>query len=62
LEELNLDISIVDNGEVSLKVFETAFDLFERFTDIKPRDEIFMPEPFMVNDATIIGQTLVLPE
>jgi len=62
LEELSLDLTIVDSGEVSFKVFETAFDLFERFTDIKRRDEIFMPEPFMVNDATIIGQTLVLPE
>ena len=59
-EVLTLDLTIVDTGEISIKVFETAFDLFERFKNIKPRDEIFMPEPLMVNDATIIGQTLAL--
>ena len=62
LEVLRLDMTIVNKGEVSIKVFESAFDLFERFEDIKPRDDIFMPEPFMINDATIIGQTLMLPE
>ena len=55
LEVLRLDMTIINKGEVSIKVFESAFDLFECFEDIDPRAEIFMPEPFMINNATIIG-------
>jgi hypothetical protein len=45
---LILDMSIVNKAEVSIKVFEGHVIFFERFEDIKPCDEMFMHELFMI--------------
>lgn len=41
-------MSIVNKAEVSIKVFEGHVIFFERFEDIKPCDEMFMHELFMI--------------
>jgi hypothetical protein len=59
-EEITVEITVSTLNTLSLKVYETAFDVFDKFDAIKPRGELFMPEPFMINDATIIGQSVHL--
>lgn len=58
LEKITIELTVSTANALSLKVFETAFDVFERFKTIKPRGELFMPEPFIINDATIIRQSV----
>jgi len=57
-EKVRVELTVPSSSELSLKVFETSFDLFERVKDIQARSSVFMPEPFIVNDATIIGQSV----
>ena len=57
-EKVSVELVVPKNTEVSLKVFETSFDLLERLDDVQARDSIYMPEPFVINDAVIIGQSV----
>lgn len=59
-EQLTIELTVAKENTLSIKVFETAFDLLESFDSIKPRSDLFMPEPFIINDATIIGQRIDL--
>lgn len=57
-EEVTIELTVSTRNTLSLKVFETAYDLFDHFEAIKPRSALFMPEPFIINDAVIIGQRI----
>ena len=55
-EKLQIKIIVPKESELSLKVYETSFDLFEQINGIQARSALYMPEPFSINDAIIIGQ------
>ena len=59
-ETVTIELTVADSEQLQLKVYEIAFDLFERMDTLKPRSDLYMPEPFVVNDATIIGQSVNL--
>jgi len=61
LEAITVDVIVSKSTPLSLKIFESTYDIFERFPAIKPRLDIYMPEAFFINDATIIGQSISLP-
>lgn len=57
-ESIVVDFTVRAADPLSIKLYESAFDMFETFTEIEPRGELYMPEPFILNDATIIGQSV----
>jgi hypothetical protein len=59
-EKITLNLSVAKSSELSLKVFGISFDLLEKVPGIQPRSAQYMPEPFIINDATIIGQSIKL--
>ncbi|MGB0938507.1 MAG: M20/M25/M40 family metallo-hydrolase [Colwellia sp.] len=59
-ETVKVDFTLHKDSPFSLKLFETSFDLFDHVKGVKPRSELYMPEPFVITDATIIGQSIIL--
>jgi hypothetical protein len=59
-EKITLNLSVAKSSELSLKVFGISFDLLEKVLGIQARSTQYMPEPFIINDATIIGQSIKL--
>ena len=61
LESLVIDFTVPASEPLAIKLYESAFDLYEVFPGIQKRSALYMPEPFMLNDSTIIGQKVKLP-
>ncbi len=59
--ETSLEIQLVLEGAepINFKLFETRYDLYNTFDFIEVREPVYMPEPFIINDAIIIGQTVL---
>ncbi|WP_371188768.1 M20/M25/M40 family metallo-hydrolase [Thalassotalea maritima] len=63
-ESVQLQLTIAKGGAGAMPVmpqlvlFSTSYDLYQQFPWVKPRGVGLMPEPFHVNDAVIIRQTL----
>jgi hypothetical protein len=60
-EKITVELTVPKTSELSLKVYEVAFDLLEQRDDLKPRSALSMPTPSHVSDATIIGQSVTTP-
>ena len=60
-ENITVELTVPKTTELSLKVYEIAFDLFEHRDDIEPRSVLYMPDPSRISDATIIGQSVKMP-
>lgn len=61
-ELLIVEFTVKAQKDFNFKVYETSYNLYEQFKHIKPRSNIFMPEPFIINDAVIIGQIALKDE
>ncbi len=57
-ETVQVEMTVAGDAELSLKLFETSFDLFEQVEAIQPRSELYMPAPFVITDAVILGQSI----
>jgi hypothetical protein len=57
-ESIVVEFTVASSDPLSIKLYESAFDIFDTFDEIEPRGDLYMPEPFMLNDATIIGQNV----
>ena len=57
-ESIVVVFTVPSSEPLSIKLYEYSFDIFDTFDEIEPRGELYMPEPFMLNDATIIGQNV----
>ena len=60
-ESITVELTVPKTSELSLKVFEIAFDLFEQLDDLESRSVLSMPHPSQISDATIIGQSVRMP-
>jgi hypothetical protein len=59
-ETVQIDFTLHKDSPFSLTLFETSFDLFEHIKGVKPRSKLYMPEPFVITDATILRQSIML--
>ena len=59
-EQVAIKLTVPKDSELSLKVYGTSFDLLKKLPDIQPRGPLYMPHPFSLNDAIIIGQSVPL--
>ncbi|QBY03550.1 M28 family peptidase [Thalassotalea sp. HSM 43] len=59
-ESIEVELTLPSDASPQLKLFETSYDLMQQFDWIKPRQAHLMPEPFAINDAVIIGQSIEL--
>ena len=59
-ESVTVTLTVNANRALSLKVYETSYDLLLHLPNIKPRGKSVMPEPFLMTDATIIRQSIAL--
>jgi hypothetical protein len=57
---IKLDFTMHKDSPFSLKLFESSFDIFDHVSGVKQRSDLYMPEPFIITDATIIGQSIAL--
>jgi len=60
-EEIHLDFTIPKNENPSITIYSSTYDLYTNPNfKIKPRSDTMMPTPFVLNDATVIKQTINL--
>lgn len=57
-ETVHVELTVPKDSNLLLKVYETTFDLFEQLDDVEIRSSLYMPEPFILTDAIIIGQSV----
>jgi hypothetical protein len=59
-DTIKIDFTMHKESPLSLKLFESSFDIFDHVSGVKQRSDLYMPEPFIITDATIIGQSIAL--
>lgn len=58
-EEINLKFTIPKNEKPAITIYSSTYDLYTNPNfKIKPRTPTMMPTPFVLNDATVIKQTI----
>jgi len=60
MEQIKLQLTVDNSTPLSLKVYGTSFDLFDHIEGFNARGPAYMPSPFSLNDATVIGQSVKL--